>query len=200
MHRWFRSVAAFAAIVAVLGSATEARAEDQRPRVMVSARYAFGLGHAFDAPEGAHRLRIEQGLRLDALFGPPGDRFVRVGPMLDLRFQRFDSAEAAIGASVLLPIARGYPITLSGGLGYGLRRGPEEDGLFGVATLAFGYRSYNYHGPYAQGYQLYVSARMRADGSGVWEVTGGVEIDLQGMVAIPAMALVTLFRGGPPDE
>jgi len=190
------------AVVLVLASAGDALADDLRPRVQWSMRYGFGLG----APLGDAKDRygdsilIEQTLRAEVLFGAPGDEHVRFGPAVDVRWQRFDSLEAAGGASLLLPIARGYPLTLTAAAGYALRRGDMPDGAIFVGTLAWGYRGYNFHAPYGLAMQIYVSSRVHLDDPGAWEITAGIEIDLQGMLVIPAVTVLTLFRGGPPDE
>lgn len=173
------------------------------PRVQWSLRYGFGLGAASRALGDDFlldtRLRLEQTLRTEVLFGKAGDEHFRLGPALDLRFQRFDSAELAGGLAVLFPIARGYPIVLTAAAGYAVRAQPETDGGFLLGTLAWGYRSYNFHSFYGLGLQLYVSTRVHMDDFSRYEITAGIEIDLAAM-AIPVMFLIGLFRGGSPDE
>lgn len=137
---------------------------------------------------------------MEVLFGAPGDEHVRVGPALDLRTAEFDTAEGAIGAAILLPLVRGYPAVLTAAVGWAKRRDPVEDGPIFVGTLAWGYRSYNFHAPYQIGMNLFVSSRVHLDEPGRWEVTAGIEIDLEVLVAIPAMFIINLFRRGPPDE
>ena len=174
------------------------------PRVQWSARYGFGLGVASSAMADdfalGSRLLIEQTLRSELLFGKPGDERWRVGPALDLRFQRFDSAEVAGGVALLMPIARGYPLVLTAGAGYAFRAQPQDDGGFVLGTLAWGYRSYNFHSFYGLGLQIYVSGRMHMDDPSHYEITAGIEIDLAAMFVIPAMMLISRLRGGPPDE
>ncbi len=174
------------------------------PRVQWSARYGLGLGFASAAMADdfalSSRLLVEQTLRTELLFGAPGDEHFRVGPALDLRFQRFDTVEVAGGAAVLFPIARGYPLVLTAGAGYAFRAQPQDDGGFLLGTLAWGYRSYNFHSFYGLGLQIYVSARAHLDDLGRYEITAGVEIDLAALFVIPAMFFISLIRGGPPDE
>lgn len=167
--------------------------------VQWSARYGFGLGSPV-GPQEDRALLIETTLRSELLFGAPGDEHVRLGPALELRLQRFDAIEAGVGGAVLLPISRGYPFVLSGLVGYAFRRSPDVDGPFAVATLAWGYRSYNYHSFYGLGLQLYVSARAHLDRQRGWEVTAGVEIDLAALLVIPVRFIVTAFRRSDPDE
>ncbi len=164
--------------------------------LQASVRYGFGLGGT-SAPEPPGLL-IESTLRSELLFGAPGDEHVRVGPAIDLRTNRFRTFEAAAGLAVLLPIARGFPIVLTAGAGYGWRR-QQPNAPFLLGTLAWGYRSYNFHSPYGLGLQLYVSARVGLDPSH-YEITAGIEIDLEALVVIPGAFLISLFRRGPPDE
>lgn len=164
----------------------------------VSSRYALGFGSTMG--ELPREFLFENVLRLEILFGAPGDEHARIGPALDLRTADYDTAEAAIGAAVLLPIARGYPFILTAALGYAKRRDPVKDGAFLLGTLAWGYRSYNFHSRYQIGLHVFVSARVHMDDYSHWEITGGIEIDLQGMIGIPAMFVINAFRGGAPDE
>lgn len=168
------------------------------PRAQVSARFGFGFGAT--TGELQREFIYENLLRMEVLFGAPGDEHARVGPALELRTWAFDTAEASVGAAVLLPIARGYPLTISATAGYAARSGPTPSGPIGVFTLTWGYRSYNFHGRYGLGLQIFVSGRVRWDEPRQWEVTAGIEIDLEAMIAIPALFLFSLFRGGPPDE
>ena len=166
--------------------------------VQASVRYGFGLGGTVAEEDGPHLL-VETTLRSELLFGAAGDEHVRFGPAIDLRANRFDSFEAAGGAALLLPVFRGYPFVITAGLGYAFRRQPEVDGAFFVGTIAWGYRSYNFHGRYGLGLQLYVSTRVGLD-EARYEITAGIEIDLEALFVIPIAMIVTAARGGPPDE
>jgi len=174
------------------------------PVAQWSVRYGFGVGAASAAMADDFaldsRLLLEQTLRTEVLFGKAGDEHFRIGPAVDLRFQRFETAEIAGGLSVLFPIARGYPLVLTAAAGYAARAQPQTDGAFFMGTLAWGYRSYNFHSFYGLGLQIYVSTRVHMDDLARYEITAGIEIDLAAMFVIPAMFLIGLFRGGPPDE
>ena len=122
------------------------------------------------------------------------------GPALDLRFQRFDSVEVAAGVATLLPVARGYPFVWTFAAGYAARAQPLDSGPIALSTLAWGYRSYNFHSFYGLALQIYASFRWHLDHRDRFEVTAGIEVDLAAMFVIPALFLVSLFRGGPPDE
>lgn len=169
-----------------------------RADAQVSARYGWGFG----SPMGELQRSFlwENTLRMEVLFGAPGDEHARIGPALDLRTAEFDTAEAAAGVAVLLPLARGYPLTLTAALGWAVRRDPVRDGAIFVGTVGWGYRSYNFHGPYQMGFDVFVTSRVHLDEPGRWELTAGIEIDLEVLVAIPAMFLVNLFRRSDPDE
>ena len=181
------------AVALAAASPSQAHADGQ-----VSARYGWGFG----SPMGDLQRSFlwENTLRMEVLFGAPGDEHARIGPALDLRTAEFDTAEAALGAAVLLPIARGYPITLTAALGWAVRRDPVQDGAIFVGTIGWGYRSYNFHAPYQIGLNVFVTSRVHLDDPSRWEITAGIEIDLEVLVAIPAMFIVNLFRRGEPDE
>lgn len=168
-----------------------------RADFQASARLGFGLGGALgdNAEPG---LLIETVLRSEILFGAEGDEHFRVGPALDLRFQRFQTFEAAAGLAVLMPIARGFPLVVTLGAGYAFRDEDARRDTFLLGTLAWGYRSYNFHSRYGYGLQVYVSGRLDTD-AGAAEITGGVEIDF-GFVALPAIMAVQAMRRGDPDE
>jgi len=117
-------------------------------------------------------------------------------------YGRRTSAEAAAGAALLVPIASAFPLVLTGGVGWASRPG-DADGAFGLATLAWGLRSYNYQAWYGYALQLYASARAGLEGGGDRdvEITAGVEIDLLFLVVIPALFIGQwAFGGGDPDE
>lgn len=168
-----------------------------RADFQASARLGFGLGGAIGA-RAQPGLLIETVLRSELLFGAPGDEHFRVGPALDLRSQRFRTFEAAAGVAVLLPVARGFPIVLTLGAGYAFRDEDARKDSFFLGTLAWGYRSYNFHSRYGYGLQVYVSSRLDTD-AGAVEITGGVEIDF-GIVVLPAIMAVQGMRRGDPDE
>lgn len=163
-----------------------------------SSRLAVGGG----AREVANLAEAETdlALRVDLLLGAPEPEVVRVGPHLELRTGAFDTAEIGGGLTVLLPVVtHGFPLMLTGGAGYASREGPL-DGPFAFATVALGYRAYNYHSAYGFGLALYVTGRTSIDDDSVREITAGVEIDLEFLIAIPAMFVVQLLGAEDPDE
>ncbi|MBX3246003.1 MAG: hypothetical protein KF901_02335 [Myxococcales bacterium] len=175
---------------------------DARADVQWSSRLGFGFGAAMGALERA--FVYENTIRVEALFGGRGDEHVRVGPAVDLRTRAFRSAEGSFGLGLLLPIARGYPIVLTATAGYAFRR---EDALAGwgngpifVGTVAWGYRSYDFHDRYQLGFHVFISTRLHLDEPSRWELTAGIELDLEMLFVVPARFLITLFRRGPPDE
>jgi len=180
------------ALGAALAVPHRAAAEPQ-----VSARLNLGGGARF--VDGGHKGLFDMGLRSEVLFGAPGDEHVRVGPALDIRTATFRTIEAAAGGALLLPTWRGYPIVLTVGAGWAARRHAADSPIF-VGTLAWGYRSYNFHGPYGFGLMGYVSARADLGDPHGWEIVAGVEIDLEFLVALPVMGIRMLFQHGKPDE
>lgn len=170
--------------------------------VQWSSRLGFGFGAAMGELERA--FVYENTIRVEALFGGRGDEHVRVGPAIDLRTRLFRSAEGSAGIGLLLPIARGYPIVLTATAGYAFRRDDVlagwEDGPIFVGTVAWGYRSYDFHDHYQLGFHVFVSSRVHLDQVSRWELTAGIELDLEILFVVPARFLVSLFRRGPPDE
>lgn len=163
----------------------------------VSGRLALGGGARF--VEGDTDGLFDMALRSEVLFGGAGDEHVRVGPAVDIRTATFRTLEAAAGAALLLPTWRGYPIVLTAGAGWAGRRDQNDSPIF-VGTFAWGYRSYNYHGVYGLGLMGYVTARADLAAPHGWEILGGIEIDLEFLIALPAMGIRMLFSGGDPDE
>jgi hypothetical protein len=170
-----------------------ARADGQ-----ISSRLAVGAGAAHAAAGGTEAL-FELAVRTELLFGPATFGSFRIGPAIDLRTSDFVTAEAAGGLAVMFPLATANPLVLTAGAGWASRPG-TADGPFALGTLAWGYRSYNHHAAYGYALQLYASGRLGLDDTSRWEITGGVEIDLVFLIAIPAIFLWELFTEGDPDE
>ena len=181
---------AFALSIGLAGGGTAA-ADGQ-----LSVRQLFG-GGARVGFEG--EAMFETGLRSELLFGPARVDAWRAGFAVDLRTSDFVTAEAAGGAALLIPIASGFPLVLSGGAGWASRPG-DDDGPIALATLAFGYRAYNYHHTYGFALQAYLSGRTWLDREATWEITGGIEIDLAFTLGVPIMFLYTWLAHGAPDE
>jgi hypothetical protein len=137
------------------------------------------------------------GVHADVLFGGAEPDVVRVGPMLDLRTRTFATAEAATGASVLLPLGEGWPLTITGGLGWALREG--DDGAFALGKLAFGFRDYNYHSAYGYALELYATARVDVGDPSRVDLSFGASVDLMFILVVPVLYLVTLFSSGSDD-
>jgi len=184
--------AATAVAASLLLAPSAARAHPQ-----ISARLLTGGG--WDARGDEGRALFELGLRSEVLFGPARSGAPRLGPAVDLRTGAFETLEAAGGLAVLLPVWTGYPVVLTGAAGWASRPG-EDDGAIAVATLAWGYRSYDHHDAYGFGVHLYAGARFDVEDAARWQITGGVEIDLEPLVVIPAIFVWELLTEGDPDE
>ncbi|MEO0324170.1 MAG: hypothetical protein AAF447_14510 [Myxococcota bacterium] len=163
-----------------------------------NARYGMSFGGRSAAL--GKGFEYDNVLRLDVLFGRPGNEHWRIGPALDLRTTFRDSAEAAGGASLLIPIVRAYPLLLTVAGGWAVRRDPRPDGPVLVTTLAGGFRSYNFHGRYQLATHAFVTSRVHLDASSRWEIGVGFSLDLEALLALPAMALITRARARDPDE
>lgn len=169
-----------------------------RADAQISSRLGVG-GGARRLDGGSVDGRFEMLLRAEALFGPAGPDVVRVGPALDFRTGDFASAEIAGGLTLLLPIARGWPLWLTAGAGYAARDdGPSA--AIGLGTIAFGYRGYDYQDAYGFAVDVYVSTRVDFEEPGRFEITAGLAVDLALIFVLPAMAIITWARGGDPGE
>lgn len=185
------------AAAAVLALPCAASADDWDARV--SARLALG-GGAYIAEQGLDPWPLfELGLRSDLLFGEARPAQVRFGPAIDLRTEDFRTFELAGGLAVLLPIDSGFALTVTAGAGWGAR--PEgRDGALALGQLAVGWRPYNYFSAYSWAINFYAGTRVQLMEPRVWEVTAGIEIDLEILFVIPFMFVVELARAGDPDE
>ncbi len=164
----------------------------------MSTRLFTGGGAAMGTME--REFLFELGFRGELLFGAAGDWNFRLGPAFELREVDADSFEFSAGVAGLLPVVRGWPIVLTAAGGYALRRGGVDSGPIFIGTFAWGYRSYNYHSIYGLALAPYASVRVHLDDASRWELTFGVEVDLEALVGIPYAFLRSLLRRGPPDE
>ena len=196
-----RGVVALALLVAAPAEAQLGRGERASPDgwdLQWNARYGMSFGGRSAAL--GRGFEYDNVLRIDVLFGRPGNEHWRVGPAVDLRTTFRDSAEAAGGASLLIPIVRAYPLLLTVAGGWAVRRDPRRDGPVLVTTLAGGFRSYNFHGRYQIATHLFVTSRVHLDATSRWEIGAGFTLDLEALIALPAMALITRTRARDPDE
>lgn len=139
------------------------------------------------------------GLRGEWMFGAPKPRAFRLGPAFELRSVDFETAEAAVGGGILIPMPGDFPFGLTGLVGY-TARSRAPDAPVGIGTLTWGYRGYNYHHWYGYGLNLFVSARKDLSGPDIAEFTGGVEIDVLFTTIIPLLAIRSWVKGGDPNE
>jgi hypothetical protein len=180
------------AVLVLLASPATAAADAQW-----SARQAMGGGAALG--EQDHHPVFDLAWRSELLFGARGDQYPRTGPAIEIRTETFDSIELASGPALLIPTWRGFPIVLTALAGYAFRDGPD-DAPIGVGTFAWGYRGYDHHGFYGLGLMAYVTTRFDLDEPSRWQITFGIEVDLEILFVVPILALKMLFTRGDPDE
>lgn len=164
----------------------------------LSARLGFG-GGVESRPETDSAGLFEMTLRSELLLGPHRVRRVRFGPAVDLRTRGFDTAEAAGGLALSLPIMTATPIVLIAGAGWASRPG-NDDAAFALGTIAWGFRPYNHHSRYGFALQIYATVRRDFGEPEQLALTAGVEIDLLFLTVIPGLALYQWITGGDPDE
>jgi hypothetical protein len=169
--------------------ASLARADGQ-----VSSRLMIG-GGVYTVDDKWSAL-FDLGAHADVMFGGAEPDVVRVGPMIDLRTRTFETLEGAAGASLLLPLGEGWPLTLSAGAGYAFRIG--DDGAFALGKIAFGFRDYNYHSAYGFALELYAQTRVGIDDP-IVDLSFGVSVDLLFVFVVPTLFFLTLFEGGSDE-
>ncbi len=184
------------ALLALLAPATAHADWDAQ----VSSRLSIGGGaYVLEQDTLSPWPLFELGLRADLLLGEARDEVVRFGPALDLRTEGFRTLEVGGGLAILWPTGAGFGITTTLGGGWGAR--PEgRDGAFAFGQLAFGWRPYNYFSAYAWTAGVYAAGRVQLEGERAWEITIGLELDLELLFVIPFMFFVELARARDPDE
>ena len=135
------------------------------------------------------------------MFGAPKPRSFRIGPAVELRTMNLQTAEAAGGAGILIPMPGDAPIGLNGLIGYAHRKDYRPDGLVGIGTVTWGFRGYNYHSWYGYALNLFFSGRKHLGDDAKWvEFTGGIEVDIEFTAIIPMRGIITFIKGGDPHE
>lgn len=140
------------------------------------------------------------GMRGDVMFGRARPRSFRVGPALELRTVKLKTAEAALGAGVLIPMPGDMPIGLYGLLGSATRKGDLPDGAVGIGTVTWGFRGYNYHSWYGYAINAFFSARKHLGDEDLLEMSGGIEVDFVFSALIPSRAMLNFIRRGDPYD
>lgn len=169
-----------------------------RADAQVSIRNTFELGLRDRGTK--NEVAWGAGFRGDAMFGAAKPKSFRIGPAFELRTMEFRSAEAALGAGILIPMPGDCPIGVSGAIGHAIRKGDRPDGLIGIGTATWGFRGYNYHSWYGYGLNLFFSGRKHLGDETLIEFTGGLEIDVAFTTIIPARGILTFIKGGDPYE
>jgi len=195
----------FAIAVVLGGSAPIAKAQYPDPDRLIlqaSARLVSGFGFARGIQHQG--LMGEQAIRADFLFGKPGDWHVRFGPAVEARTActlpillaciHNTTLDGGLGGTLLLPFRNGYPIQITPIMGYAFRRDTfGGDGFYIANTLAWGYRPYNYFHRYAYAINAYATHRFHLDDPSQWEMTFGIEFDLELAIWVPILMLKTAF-------
>lgn len=170
--------------------------------VQVTSRLVLGGGAELPRQRDVSQL-FELGARLDVLVGDDRPARVRLGPAMDLRTATFATFEGALGLSIVLPL--GMDFVLGGSLLAGAAArlpGPEgpRDGAIAILTVRGGYQPYDHFDAYSMGLHLYASGRWGFYGQETWEVTAGIEIDLELIFVTPVRFILLATSGGDPDE
>lgn len=161
-----------------------------------------GLGFGLTLGDLDREFVWDSHLRAELMFTHRGDEHFSIGPSLELRGADLDTFEVAAGLSVLLPVARGYPIDVSTQVGYAVRREQRFGGsapIF-VGTIAGGYRSFNFHHWWQTSLQIYAQVRMDLTEPRNLQFMMGLEFDLAQAAVVPALMIRMKVRGGDPQE
>lgn len=191
-----RLLAAVGLLALGLACLAPARASAQID-AQITSRLFLGGGAELPAQRPVAAL-FDFGARAELLLGDAAAQRFRIGPGIDLRTATFRTFEAAGGVAVLLPLGYDFAIEAMAGAGYAAR--PEgHDGGIAVLTLRAAYQPYDHFDCYTHGVAIYATGRAGLDGQ-TWEVTGGLEIDFELLIATPIVYVITALSGHDPDE
>jgi hypothetical protein len=190
-----RDVIARAALVSfVLACASPAAAQYD---VQITSRLFAGGGAEIPAQRSANAI-ADFGARAELLIGDAAAQRFRIGPGIDLRTATFATFEASGGVALLLPLGYDFAIEAMLGAGYAARPNGRDGGI-GVLTLRAAYQPYDHFDCYSHGIAIYATGRAGLDGQ-TWEVTGGLEVDFEFLIATPLVYVITALSGHDPDE
>lgn len=183
-------------LLALVAVAAPARASAQID-AQITSRLFLGGGAELPAQRPVAAL-FDFGARAELLIGDAAAQRFRIGPGIDLRTATFRTFEAAGGLALLLPLGYDFAIEAMAGAGFAAR--PEgHDGGIAVLTLRAAYQPYDHFDCYSHGVAIYATGRAGLDGQ-TWEVTGGLEIDFEFLLATPIVYVITALSGHDPDE
>lgn len=188
-----RALAALLVLATSLLASTAAAQYDAQ----ITSRLFVGGGAEFPAQRPTNAL-LDFGARAEVLIGDAAAQRFRIGPGIDLRTATFQTFEAAGGVALLLPLGFDFAIELMLGAGFAARPNGHDGGI-GVLTLRAAYQPYDHFDCYSHGVAIYGTGRGGLDGQ-TWEVTGGLEIDFEFLVATPLVYVITALSGHDPDE
>lgn len=188
--------AAVAALVLLCAASAAGTARAQYD-AQITSRLFVGGGAEFPAQRATNAV-LDFGVRAELLIGDAAAQRFRIGPGVDLRTATFRTFEAAGGIALLLPLGLDFAIEAMLGAGFAAR--PDgHDGGIGVLTLRAAYQPYDHFDCYSHGVAIYGSGRGGLDGQ-TWEVTAGLEVDFEFLIATPAVYVVTALSGHDPDD
>jgi hypothetical protein len=163
----------------------------------ITSRLFAGGGAEFPSQRATSAI-ADFGARAELLIGDAAAQRFRIGPGVDLRTATFATFEASGGLALLLPLGFDFAIEAMLGAGYAARPNGHDGGI-GVLTLRAAYQPYDHFDCYSHGIAIYATGRAGLDGQ-TWEVTGGLEIDFEFLLATPIVYVITALSGHDPDE
>ena len=188
---------AFVGFVVAL-TASSAAAQYASPYdVQITSRLFAGAGAEFPAQRPTSAL-ADFGARAELLIGEAATQRFRIGPAIDLRTATFATFEASGGVALLVPLGFDFALEAMLGAGYAARPNGHDGGI-GVLTLRAAYQPYDHFDCYSHGIAIYATGRAGLDGQ-TFEVTGGLEIDFEFLIATPLVYVITALSGHDPDE
>ena len=184
--------ASICVVVALTASSAAAQYD-----VQISSRLFTGGGAEFPAQRPTNAL-ADFGARAELLIGDAASQRFRIGPAIDLRTATFATFEASGGVALLVPLGFDFAIEAMVGAGYAARPNGHDGGV-GVLTLRAAYQPYDHFDCYSHGIAIYATGRAGLDGQ-TYEVTGGLEIDFEFLIATPLVYVITALSGHDPDQ
>lgn len=171
---------------------SRALAEPQTTAAITIGAAGRGAQHKFWQETAFHL-----GGRGDVLFGRSSVSSFGFGPYAEVLTHSFKEVQFGTGAEVLFPIIDGFPLVVSAGA-YG-RYAPVVGIEPGVAASMFwGLRSYNHHGPYNMAGGLLAQFRYGLGASGETAIIISAQLDVVAL-SLPVQFLINAIRGGSPD-
>ena len=155
-----------------------------------SARLGLGFGKRY--ADTKRPMVFTPSLRGEALRATRKHPRLRLGPAGELRTSDFDTVEGSAGLALALGIGEDAAFGLHSLIGYA-HRPNLWSGAWLSQIVTFGLREWDERPRYAYGLNLFLAGRVGLHDRAIYEITGGVELDLL-FFGIPFIAMRDSWR------